>query len=48
MGFEKANQFFERQAFKIYKEVVSIVHGGGSVIDDEVKEFITNGTALIK
>ena len=46
MGFEKANQFFERQAFKIYKEVVSIVHGGGSIIDDEVKEFITNGTMV--
>ena len=44
MGVEKANAFFERQAFRIYNEVVKIVHGGGSIIDDEVQEFITNGT----
>ena len=46
MGFEKANAFFERQAFKIYREVVSIVHGGGTITDDEVREFIENGIAI--
>jgi len=43
MGIDKANAFFERQAFKIYKEVVSIVHNGNLIIDEEVKEFIENG-----
>lgn len=43
MGVERANLFFERQAFKIYNEVVRIVHGGGEIIDREVREFIVNG-----
>lgn len=46
MGIDQANAFFERQAFNIYKEVVSIVHNGDSIIDDEVKEFIENGTNI--
>jgi hypothetical protein len=48
MGFDRANEFFERQAFKIYKEVVSIMHHGGKIIDKEVEEFINNGISLIK
>lgn len=43
LGFDKANAFFERQSFKIYKQVVSIVHGGNEIKDQEVKEFIING-----
>lgn len=43
MGFEKTNLFFERQSFKIYKEVVSIVYENNTILDKEVKEFIENG-----
>lgn len=47
MGYDKTNEFFERQAFKIYREVVKIVHNGNSIIDEEVKEFIENGVSFI-
>lgn len=47
MGFEKANAFFERQSFKIYKEVVSILHEYSEIIDEEVKSFIENGNSVL-
>jgi hypothetical protein len=46
MGVKEANAFFERQAFKIYDKVVSIVSNGGPIADKEVQEFITNGRLL--
>jgi hypothetical protein len=46
MGYKEANAFFERQAFKIYKEVVDIVHHRKPIIDKEVREFIENGLTL--
>jgi hypothetical protein len=39
LGVEGANRFFERHAFKIYKEVVDILYGG-AITDKEVKEFV--------
>ena len=47
MGYEEANAFFERQTFKIYKEVVDIVHNRKPIVDKEVREFIENGTKLL-
>ena len=46
LGEKEANNFFEKHAFKIYKEVVSILHDNGPIIDEEVKEFIDNGESL--
>ena len=46
LGYEKANAFLERQSFKVYKEVVNIVHGGSEIIDSEVSEFIKNGSVF--
>ena len=46
LGYDEANKFFERQAFKIYERVVSIVHNGGAIVDEEVKEFVENGLKL--
>ena len=47
LGYKEANDFFERQAFKIYDKVVSIVHNDGLIIDDEVREFIENGRNVL-
>jgi hypothetical protein len=47
LGFHKANEFFERQSFKIYETVVSIVSNGGPIIDNEVRDFIDNGRKLL-
>jgi hypothetical protein len=47
LGYEEANKFFEKQAFKIYKEVVNILHKGKPIIDEEVKEFIASGDNTI-
>ena len=46
LGLEKANAFFEKHSFKIYKNIVTILHGGSNIIDDEVREFIENGNKL--
>ena len=43
LGYEKATQFFEKHAFLIYKKVVDILHNGGHIIDEEVREFINHG-----
>ena len=48
LGYEQANAIFEKHAFKIYKEVVNIVHNGQPIIDDEVKDFITTGENLLR
>jgi len=47
MGMQAANAFFERQAFRVYAEVVSIVHNGGPIIDPEVREFVENGQRIL-
>lgn len=47
LGQEKATLFFEKHAFKVYKEIVNILHGGGPIIDDEVRKFIENGNKII-
>lgn len=47
LGFDKATQFFEEQAFKLYKEVVRIVHNDQPIIDKEVREFIENGASFV-
>jgi hypothetical protein len=48
LGYEQANSIFEKHSFKIYKEVVKIVHNGGNIIDDEVKEFVQGGENLLR
>jgi hypothetical protein len=48
LGYQEANLFFEIQAFKIYKEVVNIVHHGKPIIDDEVREFVQRGENILK
>ena len=40
MGFEAATAFFEKKAFELYKIIVSILHEGKPIIDDEVRKFI--------
>jgi hypothetical protein len=46
LGQKEADLFFEKHSFKIYKEVVSILHNGGVIIDEEVKEFVENGNKI--
>lgn len=48
LGYEKANFLFEKHAFKIYKEVVNILHEGKDIIDDDVKEFIRCGENVLR
>lgn len=47
LGFEGANRFFEEQSFKLYKAVVNILHKGNPIIDEEVREFVENGSQLV-
>ena len=45
LGREAADKFFEKHAFKIYREVVKIVHGDQPIQDKEVKIFLNNSFA---
>lgn len=47
LGPEKASLFFEKHAFKVYKEIVNILHNGEDIIDDEVRKFIDNGVTKL-
>jgi len=46
LGKEEADRFFERHAVKIYREVVSIVHEGKAIQDEEVREFVQRAALL--
>jgi len=47
LGYQEANQIFEKHAFNIYKEVAKIMYNG-PILDEEVKEFITTGENLLR
>jgi len=46
LGYERAMRFFEEGCFNIYKEIANILYGG-NILDEEVKEFIDNGSKVL-
>lgn len=45
----KANEFFERNTFKVYRDIVYMLYGGHDKIkDEEVLNFINNGVKIIE
>ena len=47
LGYERAMLFFEESCFNIYKEIANILYGG-DILDEEVKEFIENGSKVLE
>jgi len=46
LGYEEAMRFFEEGCFRIYKEIANILYNG-PYLDEEVKEFIENGSKYV-